>query len=321
MKHCLSLPILWVMPTYIFSNVIFDGYIPPVETHKKLEQSLLNPDKELPLKIPQENKDSLINGNYNIPLPKNTFINSLEITPYYTNYFLPINYSFNKATKDKKRMEAKFQISFKAPLIKKIQSLPLDIYFAYSQRSFWQLYNINASRNFRENNYQPELFMRYDFDFAITPLRYYIGHLKYAQIGYIHESNGGGVQNSRSWDRIALAFTYVLGNAVLEIHLWRRFSEPPKSDSHDARGDDNPNIMQYTGYGEIILSQQFNRHLISTQLRGNTSTYKGRVIIDYSYLLNNSFYLYMQYLIGYGESLIDYEQFSRRLGIGVKLSI
>ncbi|NIP73939.1 MAG: phospholipase A, partial [Gammaproteobacteria bacterium] len=54
---------------------------------------------------------------------------------------------------EREREEAHFQISLKSRLL---ECFP--IYFAYTQRSHWQVYDEAASRPFRETNFNPEFF-------------------------------------------------------------------------------------------------------------------------------------------------------------------
>jgi len=42
-------------------------------------------------------------------------------------------------------------------LVEKAFSSPADLWFGYTQRSFWQAYNTDASSPFGESNYEPEL--------------------------------------------------------------------------------------------------------------------------------------------------------------------
>ena len=58
--------------------------------------------------------------------------------------------------------EAQFQISLKAPLWVDLFD-KVDIYAAYTNRSFWQVYNSEMSSPFRETNHEPEVWAQTDW--------------------------------------------------------------------------------------------------------------------------------------------------------------
>jgi phospholipase A1 len=100
------------------------------------------------------------------------------ITPHHMNYILPVTYTdkINQSAYDDKgnwpqnldNMEAKLQISFKVPLLTESLFNEGDaIAFSFTLQSWWQMYNQELSRPFRETNYNPELFYFTPLDFEI----------------------------------------------------------------------------------------------------------------------------------------------------------
>ena len=86
--------------------------------------------------------------------------------------------------------------------------------------------------------------------------------------------------------------------------------------------DDNPDIEDFMGYGELRAAYVWRRHTFSTLLRNNLSTSdnKGGIELAWSHPLSGVLRLYAQYYYGYGESLLDYNWKVNRFGIGFAVS-
>ncbi|WDL75111.1 phospholipase A [Helicobacter winghamensis] len=243
-------------------------------------------------------------SRYEARFERNRFFGDfLGFEPYRFNYFLPASISFNKEQGQTKRTEAKFQISIKKMLIDDLFFKDLDLYFAYTQQSLWQIYDNEHSRPFRESNYEPALFLSY-------PLEQYNVFFDRVNFGYVHQSNGGDLLKSRSWERLFVEGIYGYENFALGLKAWYRIKE-------DANKDDNPDILDYMGYGELNLAYGIDKHLFTLTLRNNLkSDNRGAFMLDYSYPIYKNLYLYVQYFNGYGESLADYNRSIERVGVG-----
>lgn len=296
------------------------GQIPPRLQNNKLEDALKNENLIFQDYITADRSTAINSEDDNFY--KKLFQNALDATsttPHEANYILPLNYSLDSRPEHEKRLEAKFQISFKTPILNRIATLPLNLYFSYTQRSFWQLYNAPESRPFRENNYQPELFLNYESDSILRIADHYITTFDYVNIGYMHESNGGDVSRSRSWDRIVFSIGFKRHYTTLRYKAWLRLHERSKESPIDTRGDDNPDILYYLGYSELYLEQVFGKHIFSTTIRPVLFAGRGSIMIDYAYPMSNDLHWYIQGFYGYGESLFDYNNRVRRLGFGFRL--
>jgi phospholipase A1 len=217
--------------------------------------------------------------------------------------------------------EAKFQLSLKLRIWKDILGdwerhlgMHIDLWLAYTQLSFWQIYNASISRPFRETNYEPELILNGRMDKDL----FYDWKLRFIQIALNHQSNGQSEPLSRSWNRLMFNFGFERENFDVVLKTWYRFPE--------STTDDNPDIESYLGYGE--LSAGYRRNLsgidwrFSLMFRNNLrfdNENRSALQLGVEANLFGPLNLYVQYFTGYGESLINYNSYANSIGAGVSV--
>lgn len=297
------------------------------------------------LSQPQEENQhlSVIEKQWDMRLAPHKERNILALWPYRPCYFLPVAYNSSpnrdaalEYDPDAKAQynEVKFQLSFKFKIwedffrgslrdtIEKSTGIRgMDVWIAYTQQSFWQLYNDAFSAPFRDTNYEPELLLNFRMQHEIPGL---MGtKLQFINAGFNHQSNGRSEPLSRSWNRI-------VGNVGLEktfgtekkdsfnllLKTWYRIPE-------DEDDDDNPDLSSYVGYGELWGMLYWKNHRFSLMLRNNLrSENKGAVQVDWSFplpLIGDKVCGYIQYFNGYGEGLLDYNTSINRISAGFML--
>lgn len=253
--------------------------------------------------------------------------NLFSILPHRPNYILLGSYNnnpngdaLNLDDSEIDNTEVKFQVSFKVPLVRDLLGDDNGhLYAAYTMKSFWQAYNNDISSPFRETNHEPELF------FALRSNKKFLGwNNPYILAGFSHQSNGRRGDESRSWNRLYLDFILEKGDFALSIKPWYRLPESDKTYLGDPSGDDNPDIEEYLGYGEITGAWAKGGHTVSVLLRNNLLRHgnRGAVELGWSFPLSDEMPLkgYLQYFNGYGESLIDYNSSANRIGFGFLLT-
>jgi phospholipase A1 len=235
------------------------------------------------------------------------------------NYLLAFKYNANPAKPDlanglrgkqPESSEVEFQISFRLTLPFHLFTDSDNLNFAYSQQTFWQAYQ-RSSDAIRETNYEPEFFYQWNATSApeLAPI------LQWLRVGFVHESNGQSELRSRSWNRLYAEFGFNAGPVEVALKPWYRLNE-------DADDDDNPNIEDYYGYGELSANWQLNPdHRLSVLARNNLKRdNKGAFDLRWAYRLTPEIALYMKYFNGYGESLIDYNKSNQSIGIGIAVN-
>ncbi len=255
-------------------------------------------------------------------LEEATELNPFVITPHKRNYIMPFSYwsdPYSHKPEDKsehyRHLEAKFQLSFKVPIVKLWDDAQL--YGAFTGTFFWQSYSGQISRPFREINYMPEVFITQPFDWDFGPI-----DSKLLIFGAVHQSNGQDVPRSRSWNRIYVDYVFQTGSYYWSIKPWWRIPEENKDNPLDRHGDDNPDIEDYLGRFELRVSRPFNNHVVELMLRNNLHRHgnKGAAQIDYTFPINDRFKGIIQAFTGYGDSLIDYNEYQNRISIGILLT-
>lgn len=241
------------------------------------------------------------------------------IMPYKPTYVLPLSYAKrinNEAfsdllpNKQADNIEIKFQLSFKAKIWPDIFSSKDDLWFAYTQMSYWQAYNQDASAVFRETNYEPELIYSWKSDISFLGINH-----RLITISLNHQSNGREEPLSRSWNRIIVgAYFDVNEDFSIVTRVWNRINTSAK--------DNNRDIEEYVGRGELSAYWKRGRNNYSIMLLSSLDdNNRGGVKIDWSHSIS---FLpvkpYLQYFYGYGDSLIDYNFRSSRISFGLMLT-
>ena len=210
-------------------------------------------------------------------------------------------------------LEAIVQSSLKYIIAEDVLGNFSRIELGYTNRSFWQVYNSDISRPFRETNHEPELMISWMLKDQIVD---------YVRLSLNHQSNGQTSTLSRSWNRIIGETAFIVGSGVINTKLWWRIPEGKEADPEDPKDNDNPDIDDYLGYGELNYVKLMERHQFSMMLRNNLdfSENRGAVELGYSFPMTKKMKGYVQYFNGYGESLIDYNRYQERIGVGIKLT-
>jgi len=233
--------------------------------------------------------------------------NPYVITAHKHNFFLPVSYTSNVNTPDfvieeaadglsYKPYEVNFQISLKSQVNQGDLLFEKDaLYFGITIESWWQLYNSELSSPFRETNYQPEVFY-------LTPLLWGpFGGNTALSFGLEHQSNGQLKELSRSWNRVYAELIYGRGSFVATLRTWYR-------------------LPAYFGNAQLSLAWKDSTYELATLIRGNPSSGKGSIDTTVTFPLSGKFRGMVHYFNGYGDSLIDYDRFQHRIGLGVALT-
>lgn len=247
------------------------------------------------------------------------------LLPHRPNYLMPISYQFHPndqpfedfAGDDWQGLdhkEAVFQLSVKYQIASFSEKYKNRVYVAYTNKSYWQVYNSDLSRPFRETNHEPELITQFEPNW---------GYVDLVTLALNHQSNGQYTGLSRSWNRIILGLYHRTGSTIWGITPWWRIPETSKADPADPSDNDNPDIEKYMGYGELVFLRAVGVRTLSGRLRNNLrggNHNRGAVELEWSFPISPRVKGFVQYFDGYGESLIEYDHYQQRLGFGFKIS-
>lgn len=250
------------------------------------------------------------------------------------NYFLPVGYGdfvyHSYVPSDKyMRWEAEFQISLKFDLFSDLLGLGEIYSIGYTQQSLWQIYAV--SKPFRETNYNPEVFVVVPVDRTFGDL-----FLKGVSFAFAHQSNGQGnvteqglpdanvtqsaviqanpywAQNrSRSWNYLTASLLFNYQELLAELRGWVRIPD-------EAETDDNPDLIQYLGHGSLKLYYAHGKSMFEMLGRYNLIHRRGAIQANWSYPIGErtSTFWYVKLFSGYGESLIDYNNYVNKIAVG-----
>lgn len=242
--------------------------------------------------------------------------NHFSVVLYKPNYLLPFyftaspDYSIYRSNtpnnENLMQSELKFQFSAKVSMLKNIFHRPSSLWLAYTQQSYWQAYNHRAF--FRESNYEPEIFLSNEMDYSLIKS----WHLKFLNLGAVHQSNGFGNSLERGWNRLYL-------EAIASTEHWMVSVKPWYVIDTDQNND---NIANFLGHGRVLLSYKFRDHIFSLAAHSFFEKYGKRTSAELTWSFPLTAYVkgYAQFFSGYGQSLIEYNHRTNSAGIGVALS-
>lgn len=247
--------------------------------------------------------------------------NAFVLTPHHLNYAILGHYTngANKApfednighSLNYQDQELQFQLSFKFPLVKDLPILGenIDIYAAYTNRSFWQFFDDKDSIPFRETNHEPEIWAEFHADIDFLDF-----NLHKVAIGLNHQSNGQSGTLSRGWNRLYVQGFLQHKNSYLSFTTWQRFEESDEFDNHF-------DYAKYLGDYEIEAAYKLQQHSFGFKVRNRYLFNKyGSIQLDYTYPLTKRLKGYVQWFSGYGDSLIDLDYHTNKIGIGIVLA-
>ena len=257
-----------------------------------------------------------VNLTDNVNVSKYTNTKSLNLFAFKKNYMMPF-VDDEIYHNDRRKIESEFQVSIMVPLFKLLKA---DFFFGYTMHAVWQVYDKTHSSPFRDTNHEPQFFMLWKPDY-----KYRDFVLDKIYLGLIHQSNGQDVPLSRSWNRAETGIDFRNinhKNFSYSIHFWKRFEEhQPKSTPENPEGDDNPDLTDYIGTGYLRVAYKNRGYIFEITHQNNPFHYninrgntKVEAIIP---SFNKHFKWFVKYFYGYGNTLIDYNVLTNRIGLGI----
>jgi len=194
-----------------------------------------------------------------------------------------------------------------------------SIWFGYTQQSYWQVFNKELSRPFRNTDHEPEVVYIYPSDAALP----WGWRLRYSGAALTHQSNGQSLPLSRSWNRVSLMAGMEKGtDFALTGRIWKRVQEK-------AVMDDNPNITDYVGRAELTGTWNLDAQntLLATARHTLRSNGRGSLRLEWLRTIGTSsnptvgsgLRIHTQLFTGYGDSLIDFNRRRTVLNVGLSL--
>lgn len=200
--------------------------------------------------------------------------------------------------------DVKFQISLGIRLTNATLPWKTYLFLFYTQKTFWNVFQ--NSMPMHDLNFNPGIGWTKPF---FSKGRF-IGKLT---LILEHESNGRDSIQSRSWNRISLAGSAIV-NDWLMVHAkyWIPIVD----------GENNRDILKYSGLFQVgftLTSRNQRWQGGMTFVKRRTWRFSWNTIAEVSWRVSKkaNLNLFAQYYNGYGESLLDYNQFHSRLRVGL----
>lgn len=221
---------------------------------------------------------------------------------YKDNYFI-FGTSVNH-TPTKTNTDIKFQISIQQRLTRSTLPFGTYLYLYYSQKCWWNV--LENSMPMVDLNFNPGIGLA-------KPL-----FVKNRYVGKVtlmaeHESNGRDGLASRSWNKISLAASIMIDPQVT-VHgkVWIPIVD----------GQNNRDILDYSGIYQVgteftSRNRRFTASVVLVKRRGWKLNYNTIIELGYRIFRRDNQFLFLQFYNGYGECMLDYNQFRSRVRVGI----
>ena len=200
--------------------------------------------------------------------------------------------------------DVKFQISFQQRLTKSVLPWHSYLYLFYTQKAMWNV--LERSLPFHDLNFNPGIGIS---RFIILKNRL-VGK---ATLMVEHESNGKDGIASRSWNKISLAAeAYISPQLMAHAKFWIPIID----------GEYNKDILKYSGISQAgfqAISNDNKWVLDMTMVKRQGWNLNFNTIVQLGYRINNNSnqFIMLQYYNGYGETMLDYNQYHSRIRFGL----
>lgn len=221
---------------------------------------------------------------------------------YRDNYFTLGTSIGPKITRE--NSDVKFQFSIRQRLTNSVLPFHSYLFLFYTQKTLWNVFE--ESFPMHDVNFNPGI----GWARMIIEDGRVVGN---ATLLIEHESNGKDGEDSRSWNKIGISANYFI-NPTLMVH--------GKVFIPIIDGENNSDILDYSGcvqFGiqKIPLHKRWVCNLTLVKRKGLNLNFNTIVEFGLHLTKDANQYLFAQYYNGYGESLLDYNQFHSRFRIGL----
>lgn len=231
---------------------------------------------------------------------------ALDNGPYFTlykdNYFIAGTTIDGKPTAT--NSDVKFQVSIAQRLTKSTLPFNTYLYLFYTQKCMWNVFE--NSMPMRDFNFNPGIGLAKH----LFVKNRYVGKVT---LMIEHESNGRDGIESRSWNKVSLASNiFIDPNFMVHGKVWIPIID----------GQNNQDILYYSGIYQVgttftTPNKRFGFALTMVKRKGWNFKYNTIWEVNYRLFKDENQFLFLQYYNGYGENLLDYNQYHSRLRIGL----
>lgn len=247
--------------------------------------------------VPAENQTNYVDSL------RREFDNGPYFGLYKDNYFT-VGTTVGVQKPSRTNSDVKFQISIAQKLTRSVLPWHTYIFLMYTQKTFWNVFE--KSLPMHDLNFNPGLGWSKPF---FNKDRY-VGKLT---LLLEHESNGRDSIQSRSWNRISIGGSVLIDPWIM-VHgkVWIPIID----------GQNNRDILNYcgiyqTGVEIATHDRKFIWDITFVKRKGWNLNFNTIFEFSWRFHKKSNQYFFLQYYNGYGESLLDYNQFHSRLRAGI----